>query len=107
MGNSVASYGLGMSCLADRFCGQPLPMTTEKQPHVTEENHRAAERVMKSYDDTRPTVVLPGSGGTVSGTAVNDWIDDEGKPIYGRADEGKDQGEGKDDAKDEDKDQDG
>jgi hypothetical protein len=28
--------------------------------------------------------VLPGSGGTVTGTAVNDWLDDDGNPIYGR-----------------------
>lgn len=66
-------------------------MTTEKQPRVTEENHRRAEEVMKSYDDTRPTVTLPGSGGTVSGTAVNDWLDDEGKPIYGRSEKDADQ----------------
>jgi hypothetical protein len=59
-------------------------MTTEKPPPVTEENRKEAERVMKSYDDTRPTVVLPGSGGTVSGTAVSDWVDDEGNPIYGK-----------------------
>ncbi|WP_029110661.1 hypothetical protein [Mycobacterium sp. URHD0025] len=58
-------------------------MTTEK-PRVTEEHHKQAERVMQSYDDDRPTVTLPGSGGTVSGTAVNDWVDDDGNPIYGR-----------------------
>ena len=61
-------------------------MTTEKQAHVTEEDRKEAERVMKSYDDSRPTVTLPGSGGTVSGTAVSDWVDDEGNPIYGQAD---------------------
>ncbi|WP_458317356.1 hypothetical protein [Mycolicibacterium brisbanense] len=65
-------------------------MATEKELHITEENHRQAEEVMKSYDDTRPTVTLPGTGGTVSGTAVNDWLDDEGKPIYGRDDKGAD-----------------
>lgn len=64
-------------------------MTTEKQPHVTEENRKEAERVMKSYDDTRPTVTMPGTGGTVSGTAVSDWLDDEGNPIYGKQDQDK------------------
>ncbi|AIY48335.2 hypothetical protein MFORT_08710 [Mycolicibacterium fortuitum subsp. fortuitum DSM 46621 = ATCC 6841 = JCM 6387] len=39
---------------------------------------------MKAYDDSRPTVTLPGSHGTVSGTAVNDWVDDDGEPIYGK-----------------------
>lgn len=62
-------------------------MTDSKPPPVTEENRREAERVLKSYDDTRPTVTLPGSHGTVSGTAVNDWIDEDGKPIYGEADQ--------------------
>ena len=35
---------------------------------------------MTAYED-RPTVVLPGSGGMVSGTAVNDWLDEDGNPI--------------------------
>jgi hypothetical protein len=37
-----------------------------------------------SYEDNRPTSVLPGSDGTVSGTAVSDWLDDDGKPIYNK-----------------------
>lgn len=36
----------------------------------------------RAYED-RPTAVLPGSDGTVTGTAVNDWLDDDGQPIYG------------------------
>jgi len=35
--------------------------------------------MMTSYE-YRPTLVLPGSGGAVAGTAVNDWLDDEGNP---------------------------
>jgi hypothetical protein len=35
-----------------------------------------------AYEDNRPTAVLPGSDGTVTGTAVSDWLDDDGKPIY-------------------------
>ncbi|MHA3023757.1 hypothetical protein ACXPWS_26245 [Mycobacterium sp. BMJ-28] len=59
------------------------PVPAQEAPEVTEEHHRKAEDVMKSYDDTRPTVTLPGSHGTVSGTAVNDWLDDDGNPIEG------------------------
>ncbi|OBB22163.1 hypothetical protein A5792_06535 [Mycolicibacterium peregrinum] len=59
-------------------------MTTNKPPPVSEENRKEAERVLRSYDDSRPTVTLPGSHGTVSGTAVNDWVDDDGNPIYGQ-----------------------
>ncbi|WP_165617811.1 hypothetical protein [Mycobacterium syngnathidarum] len=47
-------------------------MTTEQPPPVSEENRKEAERIMQSYDDSRPTVTLPGSNGTVSGTSVND-----------------------------------
>lgn len=59
-------------------------MTTNKPPPVSEENRKEAERIVGSYDDSRPTVTLPGSHGTVSGTAVNDWVDDDGNPIYGQ-----------------------
>lgn len=38
---------------------------------------------MRAYDEDRPTTVLPGSGGTVAGTAVTDWVDDDGEPIFG------------------------
>ncbi|MCV7031423.1 hypothetical protein [Mycobacterium sherrisii] len=55
--------------------GQP----TEK-PEPTEEDKKAAAEMMVAYDETRPTLVLPGSGGAVSGTAVNDWLDDDGNP---------------------------
>ena len=41
---------------------------------------------MTAYQD-RPTLVLPGTGGTVSGTAVNNWLDEDGNPKYGN-DEG-------------------
>ena len=40
----------------------------------------------------RSTVVLPGSGGMITGTAVNDWLDDDGNPKFG-------DGEGSDDMK--------
>ena len=33
----------------------------------------------RAYDEDRPTSTLPGSGGTVSGTAITDWVDDKDK----------------------------
>ncbi len=36
-----------------------------------------------AYDD-RPTAVLPGSHGTISGTAINEWLDEDGQPKYGK-----------------------
>ena len=40
------------------------------------------DQVAGSYEDNRQTSVLPGSDGTVSGTVVTDWLDDDGEPIY-------------------------
>ena len=37
--------------------------------------------MMEAYED-KPTIVLPGTGGSVSGTAVNEWLDDEGNPKH-------------------------
>ena len=59
-------------------------MGTEEQQHtekpeVTDEHKENAKEMAKAYDETRPTTTLPGSGGTVSGTAVTDWVDDKDK----------------------------
>ena len=63
-----------------RFSGS---RQTEK-PEPDEEDKKKAAEMMKAYED-RPTLVLPGSGGMVSGTAVNDWLDEDGNPKYGEA----------------------
>ncbi len=36
---------------------------------------------MTAYQN-RPTIVLPGFSGMVSGTSVNDWLDEDGNPKY-------------------------
>lgn len=59
--------------------------TTEK-PEVTEEHREKARELMKSYED-RPTAVMPGTHNTITGTAVNEWLDDEGNPKYGEAED--------------------
>lgn len=41
------------------------------------------DTAQKEDVEDRPTTVLPGSDSTVTGTAVNDWIDDEGNPVHG------------------------
>ena len=59
----------------DQGSGQQL---TEK-PEPDEDQKEKAAEMMKAYED-RPTLVLPGTGGKVSGTAVNDWLDEDGNP---------------------------
>ncbi len=54
---------------------------TEK-PEVTEEHRDKAKEMAKDYQEERPTVTMPGTGGAVAGTAVNDWLDDEGNPKF-------------------------
>ena len=52
-------------------------------PEPTDEHREQAKKMAESYVEKRPTTVLPGSDATISGTAVNDWIDDEGNPVHG------------------------
>ena len=54
------------------------PQMTEK-PEVTDEHKEEAKKIAKAYNDDLQTTTLPGSGGTVSGTAVTDWVDDKDK----------------------------
>ena len=54
---------------------------TEK-PEVKEEHEEKAKEMRKEYVEQRPTVIMPGSGGTVAGTAVNEWLDDDGSPKF-------------------------
>ena len=57
------------------------PPPTEK-PEVTDEHRQKAKEMAKDYDDDRPTITMPGTGGADAGTAVNDWVDDEGNPKF-------------------------
>ena len=65
--------------------GQPVGMSSEQQqgmterPEVTEEHKEQAKEMARSYDEDRPLTTLPGSEGTVSGTAITDWVDDKDK----------------------------
>jgi hypothetical protein len=60
-----------------------------EKPEVSDEQKEDAKKMAESYVEQRPTTVLPGSVATVTGTAVNDWIDDEGNPVHGEVDESR------------------
>ena len=62
---------------------------TEK-PEITDEHKEEAKKIAEAYnEESLQTTTLPGSQGTVSGTAVTDWVDDEDKgKIETSADEG-------------------
>jgi hypothetical protein len=61
-----------------------------EKPEVTDDAKEKAKEMAKSYNDDLQTTSLPGSDGTVSGTAVTDWVDEEDKGnIETSAEEGK------------------
>jgi hypothetical protein len=66
----------------------------EEQSHSVGEQQTEGDEEAPSptqvYDEDRPTRVLPGTGGTVTGTAINDWLDDEGNPKAGEQQEPSD-----------------
>jgi len=50
---------------------------------VKDKHREQAAKMQEAYLDDRPTVVMPGSDNTVTGTAVHDWVDEDGNPKYG------------------------
>jgi hypothetical protein len=68
---------------------QQTQKVTEK-PEVTDEHKEKAKEMAKAYDEDRPSTTLPGSDGTVSGTAVTDWVDEKDRGHFETtAEEGK------------------
>lgn len=53
---------------------------------LSEEGQQEVHQMVEAYED-KPTVTLPGSHGTITGTAINNWLDDEGNPKFGDPDE--------------------
>ncbi len=73
----------------DADAGQPEDRPLTEKPEVTEEDKEEAKEMAEEYDEDRPTVTLPGSDNTVAGTAVADWVDDDGNPKYGDESKGE------------------
>jgi hypothetical protein len=66
-------------------------MTTQEKPEPDEKAKDKAAEMMQAYEDDRPTLVLPGSGKTITGTAVGDWLDDDGNPKFADGESAGDQ----------------
>jgi hypothetical protein len=43
-----------------------------------------------TYDDDRETVALPGTDNTITGVAINEWLDDDGNPKFGKDEQQED-----------------
>jgi hypothetical protein len=76
--------------------------TKTETPELSDEGKEQVKQMRATYDDDRPTAVLPGTDGTITGVAVNEWLDDDGNPKFGK-DEQKKKDEEKDKPQDEDK----
>jgi hypothetical protein len=64
-----------------------MGMATEEQhltekPPVTDEHRAKAKQMKEAYEEDRPTVTMPGTDNAVAGTAVNEWLDDDGNPKF-------------------------
>ncbi|MGB7145678.1 hypothetical protein [Mycobacterium sp.] len=69
---------------------------------LSDEGKEEVRRMREAYDDDRATAVLPGTGGTITGVAISEWIDDDGNPKFG-----KDEQEKKDKQQEKDEQQEG
>jgi hypothetical protein len=61
-------------------------------PELSEEGKEQVQRMQAAYDDERPTVALPGTDNTITGVAINEWLDEDGNPKFGKDKQQKDAG---------------
>ncbi|MFB0851195.1 hypothetical protein ACEU61_19340 [Mycobacterium avium subsp. paratuberculosis] len=85
-----------MSARDDQASGRDDDHRLTEKPEPDEDDKKKAAEMMEAYED-KATIVLPGTGGSVSGTAVNEWLDEDGNPKHevaegtDHADEGRDE----------------
>jgi hypothetical protein len=54
------------------------------KPELSDEGKEKVKEMQQAYDDDRPTAVLPGTDNTITGVAINEWLDDDGNPKFGK-----------------------
>ena len=57
---------------------------SDETPELSEEGKEKVKQMQAAYDDSRETAVLPGTDKTITGVAINEWLDDEGNPKFGK-----------------------
>jgi len=63
-----------------------------ESPELSDEGKEEVQRMQQAYDDERPTVALPGTDDTITGVAINEWLDEDGNPKFGKDKQQKDAG---------------
>ena len=61
-------------------------------PELSDEGKEKVQRMQQAYDDERPRAVLPGTDNTITGVAINEWLDEDGNPKFGKDKQQKDAG---------------
>lgn len=65
--------------------------TSSETPELSEEGKEKVRQMREAYNDDRETAVLPGTNNTITGVAVNEWLDDDGNPKFGKDKQQEDQ----------------
>ncbi len=60
------------------------PNTSSETPELSEEGKEKVRQMRETYNDDRQTAVLPGTNNTITGVAINEWLDDDGNPKFGK-----------------------
>jgi hypothetical protein len=83
---------------ADEKTQTEMPEASEegKEFELSEEGKQEVQRMQATYDDDRPTVALPGTDNTITGVAINEWLDDDGNPKFGKDEQQEDDKQQKD-----------
>jgi hypothetical protein len=76
----------------------PEPSEEGKEFELSEEGKKEVQRMQATYDDERETVALPGTDNTITGVAINEWLDDDGNPKFGKDKQQEDDEQQKEDA---------
>ena len=56
---------------------------------LSDEGKEKVEQMTRAYDDDRETAILPGTDNTITGVAINEWLDDDGNPKFGKDEQAK------------------
>lgn len=66
----------------DHGTGDQTQEHSDVDEELSEEGRKRVHEMVEAYED-KPTVALPGTDGTISGSAITEWLDDEGNPKFG------------------------
>ena len=66
----------------ERDTGDESQQHSDADIKLSEEGRKEVHGMVEAYKD-KPTVALPGTHGAISGTAINEWVDEEGNPKFG------------------------